>query len=72
MTPDEMRDRYRQRCRHARKGHVIYLAVNGELGNVYRTFTRFKTVNGEKVELPAINAAKRWVREFAPFSTFAV
>jgi hypothetical protein len=72
MTPDEMRARYRQRCEYARKGHVIYLNASGALGDVYKTFMRAVTVDGKKVEIPAINAAKRWVRENAPFNTFTV
>jgi hypothetical protein len=70
MTPDEMRLAYRAKCEYARKGHTIFSVDNGRIGDVFKTFTRNVTVNGEKVVLPAINAAKRWVRSQPTGSVF--
>jgi hypothetical protein len=72
MAPDEMRMKYRSRCSYARKGHVIFSAENGVTGDVFKTFTRDVVIGGEKVVLPSINAAKRWVRANAPTTTFVV
>jgi hypothetical protein len=71
MTPDEQRAAYRKGCSYARKGHVIHTAADGwRSDEVYKTFTRTVRVGNEKVTVPAINAAKRWVAEQPAGSVF--
>ena len=76
MTPNEMaeeqRAKYRAQCQYARKGHVIYSADNGNIGEVYKHFLREVKIGKEKVTLPAVNQAKAWVRKEAPYKTFKV
>ena len=56
MKPLEQQAQYRGRCQYKRKGRVV---------------TEIET--GKPVDkFESINAAKRWVREHAPFRTYRV
>lgn len=70
MTSEEQQAAYRHSCAYARKAGTIYYANDGKLGEVYKTFTRRARHQGKTIDVPAINEAKRWVRDTAPFSTF--
>ena len=70
MTPEQQQANYRRSCAYARKANVIFYAEDGKPGKPYKTFTRKAHHQGETIEAPAMNAAKKWVRENARFSTF--
>ena len=70
MTPDEQREQYRKNCTYVRKGHEIFAAVDGKRADKVKTFMQSVAIDGKKVSVPAINAAKRWVRTQPQGSVF--
>jgi hypothetical protein len=71
-------EKYRKGCSYVRKGHEIFRAVDGKRSEKVKSFIRSVGHDRENsvrtpdkgTVLPAINAAKRWVRTQPPGSVF--